>query len=44
MTSNQLLYKYVKAMIADRNRKDKSDVPKSQPYNDDLAELERFIR
>ena len=34
LTSNQLLHKYVKAMIADQKRRDKAATPKPQPYKD----------
>ena len=44
LTSNQLLHKYVKAMITDRKRRDKADKPKLQPYKGDPEDLERFIR
>ena len=44
LTSNQLLHKYVKAMIADQKRRDKADAPKPQPYKGDPEDLERFIR
>ena len=44
LTSNQLLHKYVKAMISDHKRRDKADAPKPQPYKGDPEDLERFIR
>ena len=44
MTSNQVLHKYAKAMIADEKRRDKADAPKPQPYKGDPEDLERFIR
>ena len=44
MTSNQLLHKYVKAMITDQKRRDKADAPKPQPYKGDPEDRERFIR
>ena len=44
LTSNQLLHKYVKAMIADQKRKDKADAPKPQPYKGDPEDLEKFIK
>ena len=44
LTSNQLLHKYVKAMIADQKRKYEADAPKPQPYEGDPEDLESFIR
>ena len=44
LTSNQLLHKYVKAIIADQKKRDKADVSKSQPYKGDPEDIERFIR
>ena len=43
MTSENLLHKYVKAMVQDYKRKDKADAPKPQPYKGDPKDLERFI-
>ena len=44
LTSNQVLHKYVKAIIADQKRRDKADAPKPQPYKGDPEDLGRFIR
>ena len=44
LTSNQLLHKYLKAMIADQKSRDKADAPKLQPYKGNPEDLERFIR
>ena len=43
LTSNQLLYKYEKAMISHQKKGDKTDVPKRHPYEGDPKDLERFI-
>ena len=43
-TSNQLLNKYVKAIISYQKRRDKADAPKPHPYKGDPEDLERFIR
>ena len=44
LTSNPLLHKYVKAMIADQKRRDKADTSEPQTYKSDPEDLERFIR
>ena len=44
LTNNQLLLKYVEAIITDQKRRDKADEPKPQPYYGDPEDLERFIR
>jgi len=44
LTTQQLLVKYVTAMVKDQKKKDKAQAPKPQPYKGDPEDLERFIR
>ena len=44
LTTQQLLAKYVTAMVKDQKKKDKAQAPKPQPYKGDPEDLKRFIR
>ena len=44
LTSEDLLYKLVKAMAQNYKRRDKADAHKPQPYKGNPEDLERFIR
>ena len=44
ITSEQLLAKYIIAIIKDQKHCDKADAPKPQPYKGDPEDLERFLR